>query len=157
MSPAGLVLRCEPMRTNEDIEAYLTRSKYPHREIEEGTWVVSDVSGANEQIVLKLSDGVALFRVNVLDLSSVDPLRKADMNEHCLELNGSDMVHGAYGIAGGSIVLTASLRMENLDYNEFVGTLDDFGVALSKHVPGFAAYRKQGGSASPSTPAKKEN
>jgi len=39
-------------------------------------------------------------------------------------------------------VLTASLRMENLDYNEVVGTLDDFGVALSKHVPGFAAFRK---------------
>lgn len=142
MSRVGLVLRCEPMRTHEDIEAYLTRSKYPHREIEEGTWLVSDVSGANEQIVLKLSDGVALFRVNVLDLDSVDPKKKADLHQRVLELNGSDMVHGAYGIAGGRLVLTASLRMENLDYNELVGTLDDFGVALSKHVPGFAAFRK---------------
>ena len=130
------------MRTNEDIESYLTRSKYPHREIEEGTWIVSDVSGANEQIVLKLGDGVALFRVNVLDLASVDPGKKAELNQRCLELNASDMVHGAYGILGQSLVLTASLRMENLDYNELVGTLDDFGVAMSKHVPGFAAYRK---------------
>ncbi len=130
------------MRTNEDIEAYLTRSKYPHRELEEGTWLVSDTSGANEQIVLKVTDDVALFRVNVLDLGTVDPKKKADLHEHCLALNASDMVHGAYGIAGGSLVLTASLRMENLDYNELVGTLDDFGVALSKHVPGFAAFRK---------------
>ncbi len=130
------------MRTKEDIEAYLTRSKYPHREIEEGTWVVSDVSGANEQIVLKMSDDVALFRVNVLDLESVDPAKKDALNQRCLELNASDMVHGAYGIAGGRLVLTSSLRMENLDYNELVGTLDDFGVALSKHVPSFAAFRK---------------
>lgn len=130
------------MRTNEDIEAYLTRSKYPHRELEEGTWLVSDTSGANEQIVLKVTDDVALFRVNVLDLATVDPTKKGELHQRCLELNASDMVHGAYGIAGGSLVLTASLRMENLDYNELVGTLDDFGVALSKHVPGFAAFRK---------------
>lgn len=130
------------MRTNEDIEAYLARSKYPHREIEDGTWVVSDTSGANEQIVLKVSDDVALFRVNVLDLDSVDPRKKADLNQRCMELNASDMVHGAYGIQGDRLVLTAALRMENLDYNELVGTLDDFGVALSKHVPGFAAFRK---------------
>lgn len=130
------------MRTNEDIEAYLTRSKYPHREIDESTWIVSDVSGAHEQIVLRIADGVALFRVNVLDLDAVDPKKKSGLHERCLELNGNDMVHGAYGIAGGRLVLTASLRMENLDYNELVGTLDDFGVALSKHVPGFAAFRK---------------
>jgi hypothetical protein len=130
------------MRTNEDIEAYLARTKYRHQEIEEGTWVVKDVSGANEQIVLKVTDDVALFRVNVLELESIDPTKKAELHERCLELNGNDMVHGAYGIAGGRLVLTASLRMENLDYNELVGTLDDFGVALSKHVPGFAVFRK---------------
>ncbi len=130
------------MRTKEDIEAYLDRSKYPHREIEEGTWVVSDVSGANEQIVLKVGGDVALFRVNVLELDSIDPKKLADLSRRCLELNASDMVHGAYGIAGGRLVLTAALRMENLDYNELVGTLDDFGVALSKHVPGFAVFRK---------------
>ncbi len=130
------------MRTNEDIEAYLTRSKYPHQEIEEGTWVVSDVSGAREQIVLRVKGDLALFRVNVLDLDTVDPAKRADIYQRCMELNASDMVHGAYGIAGGRLVLTASLRMENLDYNELVGTLDDFGVALSKHVPGFAVFRK---------------
>ena len=147
------MLGCERMRTNDDIEAYLARSRYPHREIEEGTWLVSDVSGANEQIVVKVSDDVALFRVNVLDLDSVDPKKKAELHQRCLELNGNDMVHGAYGIAGGRLVLTASLRMENLDYNELVGTLDDFGVALSKHVPGFAVYRKA--DATSSRPANK--
>jgi hypothetical protein len=130
------------MRTNEDIEAYLTRSKYPHQEIEDGTWVVSDVSGAREQIVLRVKGDLALFRVNVLDLETVEPSKRVDLYQRCMELNASDMVHGAYGVAAGRLVLTASLRMENLDYNELVGTLDDFGVALSKHVPGFGAYRK---------------
>jgi hypothetical protein len=130
------------MRTLEDIEAYLSRSKYPHRELEEGTWLVSDASGVHEQIVLRVRDGLALFRVNVLDLATIDPAKRAALHQRCLELNAGDMVHGAYGIAGESLVLTASLRMENLDYNELVGTLDDFGVALSKHVPSFAAYRK---------------
>ncbi len=129
------------MRTLEDIEAYLDRSSYPHRELEEGTWLVEDPSGVREQIIVRVHDGLALFRVNVLDVSEVDPARKMALYETMLSLNANDMVHGAYGVAEGQFVLTATLRMENLDFNEFVGTLDDFGVALSKHIARFGEHR----------------
>ena len=119
------------MRTREDIEADLERSQYPYQEIGEGTWVVRDPSGVHEQVAVRIAADVALFRVKVMDLpggSAPGPLASA-----LLELNASDMVHGAYGLSDGKVVLVATLRLENLDYNEFVGTLDDFGVALAKH------------------------
>ena len=52
----------------------------------------------------------------------------------------ADMVHGAYGISDGDLVMTATLRLENLDFNEFSGTLDDFSVALSNHFPQLRAF-----------------
>ncbi len=49
---------------------------------------------------------------------------------------------GAYGVADGAVVLTAALRVENLDYNEFQGTIDDFSLALTRHYETLAAFRE---------------
>lgn len=130
------------MRTREDIEAYLIRSKYPHEEIEERTWLVRDPSGIRENVVLRITDDLALFRVHALELANVDPKDREAFYSALLALNADDMVHGAYGVHDGKVLLTASLRLENLDYNEFVGTLDDFSLALAKHQPKLAGFRK---------------
>lgn len=119
------------MRTREDIEAYLDRSSYPHKEIADATWLVNDPSGMRETVVLRVTDELALFRVRVMDAPKAD--ESPNLYAALLELNATDMVHGAYGVSDGKVLLVASLRLENLDYNEFVGTLDDFGVALAKH------------------------
>ena len=51
------------------------------------------------------------------------------------------MIHGSYGIADGALVLTAALPLENLDYNEFQGTIDDLTMALTNHYETLAKYR----------------
>lgn len=130
------------MRTREDIEAYLIRSKYPHEEIEDRTWLVRDPSGIHENVVLRVTEELALFRVKALEIETVDPKRREAFYGELLALNADDMVHGAYGVHDGKVLLTASLRLENLDYNEFVGTLDDFSVALAKHQGRLADFRK---------------
>jgi hypothetical protein len=125
------------MRNREDIEAYLQRSNYPFQEIGDGTWLVRDPSGIRENIAVRATDDLALFRVKVMDLPGGQS--PAPLSSALLELNASDMVHGAYGIQDGKVLLVATLRLENLDYNEFIGTLDDFGVALAKHRERLAA------------------
>ena len=124
------------MRTREDIESYQSRSNYPHREIDDCTWLVQDPSGLREHVVVKIKGDLALFRVKVMDVAKAD----AGFYSTLLELNATDMVHGAYGVTDGKVLLVASLRLENLDYNEFVGTLDDFGMALSKHHERLAPF-----------------
>lgn len=132
------------MRTREDVEAYLAKSPYPFHELEENTWLVQDRSGAKENIVVRLSGDIVLFRVNVVDLASIDAARREELFSLLLELNAGDMLHGAYGIAksdaGGKVLLTSAMRLEDLDYSELVGTLDDFSMAIAKHHERIARF-----------------
>ncbi|GAB4194970.1 MAG: hypothetical protein OHK0013_00660 [Sandaracinaceae bacterium] len=134
------------MRTREDVEAYLAKSPYPYREIDEDTWLVQDRGGARENIVVRLTGDLLLFRVNVLDLDTVEPSKRESFFATLLELNANDMLHGAYGLqrfdGSGKVLLTAAMRLEDLDYSELVGTLDDFSVALAKHHERLAAFRR---------------
>ncbi len=130
------------MRTREDIEAYLTRSKYPHEEIADRTWLVRDPGGIHENVVVRVTDELAVFRVKVLELPGIDQKKREAFFVALLEMNAGDMVHGAYGVHDGQVLLTATLRLENLDYNEFIGTLDDFSIALAKHQARIGAFRK---------------
>jgi hypothetical protein len=127
------------MRTREDIEAYLLKAAIPYREIAENTWLVHD-SEEGENIIVRIDGPVVVFRVKVMDLDSA--IDREKLFHKLLELNVSDMVHGAYGVADGAIVLTCALRLENLDYTEFQGTIDDFGLALSNHYETLAQFRR---------------
>jgi hypothetical protein len=129
------------MRTRDDIEAYLTRAGLPFREIsEDGTmWLVRD-TGWGEHVVVTLAGSLVLFRMKITTLAEVD--RHPELFKTLLEMNARDMIHGAYGISDGEVVLTGTLRMENLDYNEFQGTFDDFSMALSNHLDTLRGFAK---------------
>lgn len=126
------------MRTREDIESYLMRSGLHYREVEEDMWVVHE-SASSENIVVRMAGPLVLFRVKVLELGTVR--RKNELFQKLLELNAEDMVHGAYGIANDAVVLTCALRLENLDYSEVQGTIDDFSLALTNHYETLASFR----------------
>lgn len=123
------------MRTRNDIEAFLARSGHPNQEVAEDTWLVSDPSDDRDHIVVRLTEDLCIFRMKILQLDRVEAKHREDFFALLLRLNAEDMVHGAYGITDGDIVVTASLRLENLDFNEFSGTLDDFALAISNHYP----------------------
>lgn len=124
------------MRTKEDIEGFLLRAELTHREVSPGMWVISG-PGSVEQIVIKFQPPVLVARVNVMDVP-------AEGREECfqtlLELN-CEMMHGAYGLEGGKIVLTDALQLENLDFNEFQATIDDITLAVADHYSRLAKYR----------------
>lgn len=126
------------MRTREDIESYLMRSGLRYEEVEEDMWVLHD-EASTENIVVRMAGPLVLFRVKVLELASVK--RKEELYAKLLELNAEDMVHGAYGIANEAVVLTCALRLENLDFSEFQGTVDDFSLALTNHYETLASFR----------------
>ena len=135
------------MRTREDIEAYLLRSNRPHREIAESTWLVGDASGSREHVVVRSEDALCIFRLKVIDLSALDPARLPDLYLELLHLNASEMVHGSYGVADGMVLLTASLLLENLDFNEFAAVLEELAIAMTNHHERIAQFRREGGAA----------
>ena len=92
-----------------------------------------------ENIAIKAAGPLLLFRVKVLELDQISD--RAALFEELLTLNTSDLVHGAYGISEDAIVLTCTLQVENLDYNELQGVLDDFSLALANHYEKLSKFR----------------
>lgn len=127
------------MRSRDDIESYLARAEVPYEEVgDDGMWLVHD-SSLGENIAIQAAGPLLLFRVKVLELSEVND--KAALYEELLTLNTSDLVHGAYGISDGAVVLTCTMQIENLDYNELQGVIDDFSLALANHYGKLSKFR----------------
>lgn len=127
------------MRSREDIESYLSRAEAQYEVVgDDDMWLVRD-SSLGENIAIKIAGPLLLFRVKVLDLSGVED--EAALFRELLKLNATDLVHGSYGISEDAIVLTCTLEVENLDFNELQAVLDDFSLALANHYEKLTKFR----------------
>ncbi|MFL5384900.1 MAG: YbjN domain-containing protein [Longimicrobiaceae bacterium] len=127
------------MVTRDDVESYLLRTGLDHHEISEGMWLAKG-NGDDAGIVIHYSPPLVVFRLKVMDLPS-DEQRCSGLYRRLLELNATDLVHAAYGLEQGDVILTESLEAENLDFNEFQATLDSFQMALASHFDALSEYR----------------
>lgn len=127
------------MRSREDLESYLLRTGLPHEAVDgKDLWVVREAD-SGLRIVVTLAGDLVVFRAKVMDLAGVGDVAALSMK--LLELNATELAHGAYGVADGAVVLVCALRLANLDFNEFSGTIDDFSVAMVSHKDALAAFR----------------
>lgn len=120
------------MKSAEDIESFLIRSEVDYELVGECIWLVKD---GETDLVLSIAGPVLVFRVKVLELDKVAATQNEKLFKQLLQLNASEMLHGAYGIEEGAVVVTDALQLENLDYNEFQATMEDIGMAVTKHYP----------------------
>jgi hypothetical protein len=127
------------MVTREDVESYLLRTGLDHHEISEGMWL-AEGNGDGAGIVIHYSPPLVVFRLKVMDLPT-DENRCSGLFRRLLELNATDLVHAAYGLEQGDVILTESLEAENLDFNEFQATLDSFQMALASHFDSLSDFR----------------
>ena len=126
------------MKTAADVQAYLMKMELPSEEPREGTYVVSGLDGL-DNLVITLAGPVLVFRVKVLEIPSA---HREELFRTLLELNATEMMHGAYGIEGESVVIMDALQLENLDYNEFAATVDDITLAVASHHGRLAKFRE---------------
>jgi hypothetical protein len=126
------------MKTASDVQAYLERMELPYEEPREGTWIVSGMDGV-DNLVVTLAGPVLVFRVKMMDIPRG---QREELYRTLLELNATEMMHGAYGIEGDSIVIMDALQLENLDYNEFAATIDDISLAVASHHGRLAKFRE---------------
>ena len=131
------------MVTREDIESWITRldsGTVEYKEIEPGLWAVHTQEGA--EVVVHCAAPVVLLRVRVMQLPAAEP-RRSELFRQLLELNARDVLHGSYGLEGDEVVLTDTLELENLDYNEFEASFDSITLALAAHLGALAPYREK--------------
>jgi hypothetical protein len=104
----------------------------------EGTWVVRGLDGL-ENMVITLAGPVVVFRVKLME---VPRHHREELFRTLLELNATEMMHGAYGIEGDAVVISDALQLENLDFNEFAATVDDITLAVASHHGRLAKFRE---------------
>jgi hypothetical protein len=122
------------------IERYLIDLKLSYREIGDGMWMVEDDHSGLEGVVIMRADPLAVIRVVVM---AVPKERRLELFTKLLELNGKDLLHGAYALEGDKIVLVDTLELETMDLGDFQAALDAIGLALVQHYPILSEYRTQ--------------
>jgi hypothetical protein len=130
--------------SREEIEHFLDRLAVEGttwREVETGLWVIRPVGDLGIDVVVNYAPPVVLLRVNVMDLPT-DAAAQARLYRQLLEWNAKDLVHGSYGIQGETILLTESLQLSHLDYDEFLAAYESMTLALPEHLRALAAYRE---------------
>jgi hypothetical protein len=127
------------MKSAEDVESYLLRMGVAHETVKPGIWLVK-VDG--QPLAISIAGPVVAFRLKVMDLPSGG---REGLYRTLLALNTTEMVHGAFGIEGDSVVIVHALELENLDFNEFQAVLDDMSMAVSKHRPNLTRHVGQAG------------
>jgi hypothetical protein len=108
--------------------------------VQPNLWVARTQDGA--EVVVNFAPPVLVLRVTVMELPAAEP-RRSELFRQLLEFNARDLVHGSYGLEGDSVILTDTLELENLDYNEFEASFDSLTLALASHLGALAPYREK--------------
>jgi hypothetical protein len=131
------------MITREDIQSFLDRldgGSLSVAEIEPNLWLARTSDDA--EVVVHFAPPVVILRVRVMELPGSEP-RRSDLFRQLLECNARELVHGSYGLEGDHVVLTDTLELENLDFNEFEASFDSITLALASHLATLAPYRER--------------
>ena len=119
------------MKTNNDIENYLLQMGMNFETLHEGFWVLR-IEPSDFVLILKHEPPILEFMVNVAGL----PKKNLEaFYRRLLELNATEVVHGAYGINGDKVVMTTALQTENLDFNELQAAIESIALQLQSHYP----------------------
>ena len=120
------------MVTREDLEGYLVRLGADFEEVDEGMFVVSTDNGG-APVVVHHSDPVLVVRMKVMDLPG-DSEGLGGLYETLLRLNATDVIHGAYGIEEGELILSDTLQLATLDFEELRASVESVQLAASSHL-----------------------
>ena len=132
------------MVNRDDLESFLVRlgaEGASYSEVEAGMFVVRPGGTPDAQVVCHLTPPVLLMRMNVMPMPS-DEHTAARLSRRLLELNATDLVHGAYGVSANDIILTEALELGNLDFSEFLAAYESMTLALASHVRELAPFRE---------------
>ena len=69
--------------------------------------------------------------MKLMDVSGEESL---EFYRTLLELNATDVVHGAYGLEEGELILSDTLELETLDFPELQASMESIELAATGHM-----------------------
>jgi len=125
------------MKTTKDIEEYLKVLGADYKTIKEGIWLVKLKDTDIDNLVISHEPPIVVFRINLMP---VPAKKKEAFFRRLLEINATELLHGAYGLEGDKVVLVDTLQSENLDLNEIEASIESLYYSLVHHFAELAAY-----------------
>jgi len=120
------------MVTREDLESFLIRMDLEYEEIDTGMYLVRG-HDSGLPLVVHHAEALLLIRMKVMDLPEA-PSGEVTFYRTLLELNANDVVHGAYGIEEGDLILSDTLELETLDFHELQASMESIQLAAASHM-----------------------
>src|SRR5688572_18314104 len=102
--------------SNEDLEGLLSRLDRPSQRVDDGTYVIS-VGAGRPAVALRRAPPVLVVQVAIGPAPQAAE-RALPLFRTLLEFNAERLLHAAYGLENGTILLSAALELSNLDPNE---------------------------------------
>ncbi|MDH3222347.1 MAG: YbjN domain-containing protein [Gemmatimonadota bacterium] len=133
------------MVTREDLESFLIRMDMDFEEVDDGMFLVRTDDGG-PSIVVHHSDPLLLVRLKVMNLPEHSE-NLGELYETLLRLNATDVIHGAYGIEEGELILSDTMQLGSLDFDELRASLESVQMAASSHAARIRDLAGMGGEA----------
>jgi len=121
------------------VEKYLIDLMFSYREIEPNLWLIDDEEHGLPQIAIMYAEPLIIFRALVMDIPEEN---KLELFTKLLELNATDVIHGAYALENEQVVLIDTWQYDTMDFEEFRAVLESFSLALSQHYSILSGYRQ---------------
>ncbi len=131
------------MRSNESIERCIAKYaegalEVDYEVIEDGLWVIHDEYDNVENIVVHHEPPLIVFRVKLMECPEQN---REELFRRLLELNATEIPHGAFGLENGNVVLIDTLQSENLDQNELDASIDSLILTIGAHYQELRRFR----------------
>ena len=125
------------MKTNQDIENYLKVLGADYKVIKDGLWLVKLKDTDIDNLLISHEPPIVVFRINLMPF----PKEKREaFFRRLLEINASELLHGAYGLEGDKVVLVDTLQSENLDLNEIEASIEALYYSVVHHFAELTTY-----------------
>jgi predicted house-cleaning NTP pyrophosphatase (Maf/HAM1 superfamily) len=124
------------------IEQYLIDLMITHQQVEKNLWLLDDEERSLQGVAVMQADTVVIIEAKIMDVPKDNLL---ELFTKLLELNASDVIHGAYALENKKIILIDTLHYDTMDYEDFRAVLDSFSLALIEHYPVLSKFREKAG------------
>jgi hypothetical protein len=128
------------MNIKEKLENYFIELGIPYETKGENLWIVTDES-KNLQKLLITSEGPVVTLTQ--NLMAVPDKNREEFFKILLTLNATDLIHGAYGVEGNSVVWIDTLESDTLDKGELQASLEAVSLAVTEHYKVLSGYRQK--------------
>jgi len=119
------------------IERFLIDLAIDYQELPDGSFLIEDDTKGYPKMVVTLSEPLVVISANVMPV----PKENAEqLFRTLLELNATDLIHGAYAISGNDVIIIDTLEYETLDQNELLASIESISFALLEHYKKLANY-----------------